>query len=283
MSLVISSEKIGNTLLIELLRHLNQTFSKIGNDFFVIGATARDIILNVLANTSSRRKTRDLDIAIAVTNWHKYDEICQGLIASGLEKSKRYAQRFYFGHYEVDVVPYGAVAKDDDNIYWPPEETIAMSVKGFDEVLSKAITVSIDNEFEIKIASLHGLFLLKLNAWLDRNISTNKDAEDLWYIIDNYYFANEERDIHPEVYELEKFDLSIGGAYWLAHDIADLLSSEDIAYYRNVLLREIEREQESRLVVQIIETHRNVISTEVLKVLQTISDVFSKRLTDFSK
>ena len=200
MSLNISSEKIDNPLLVELLRQLNRTFPKIGSDFFVIGATARDIILRVLANTSARRKTKDLDIAIAVTDWDKYNSICQTLMADGFEKSTHQAQRFYFGDYEVDIVPYGAVAKDDDNIYWPPEETIAMSVKGFDEVLSKAITVSIDNEFEIKIASLHGLFLLKLNAWLDRNIGTNKDAEDMWYIVDNYYFANEERGIHPEVY-----------------------------------------------------------------------------------
>ena len=280
MSLNISSEKIDNPLLVELLRQLNRTFSKIGSDFFVIGATARDIILRVLANTSARRKTKDLDIAIAVTGWDKYNEICQALIADGLEKSTQQAQRFYFGDYEVDIVPYGAVAKDDDNIYWPPEETIAMSVKGFDEVLSKAITVSIDNEFEIRIASLHGLFLLKLNAWLDRNIGTNKDAEDMWYIVDNYYFANEERGIHPEVYELDGFDLTVGGAYWMAHDIADLLSQEQIAYYADVLRNEIEREEDSRLVVQILETNRSVTYSDVLKVLQTISDVFSKRLTD---
>lgn len=80
-----------------------------------------------------------------------------------------------------------------------------MSVKGFAEVLREAITVCVDNEFEIRIASLHGLFLLKLNAWLDRNIGTNKDAEDMWYIVDNYYFANEGRGVHPEVYELEHF------------------------------------------------------------------------------
>ncbi len=280
MSLNISSEKIDNPLLIELLRQLNQTFSRIGSDFFVIGATARDIILRVLVNTSARRKTKDLDIAIAVTGWNKYNEICQALIADGLEKSIHQAQRFYFGDYEVDIVPYGAVAKTDDNIYWPPEETIAMSVKGFDEVLSEAITVSIDKEFEIKIASLHGLFLLKLNAWLDRNIGTNKDAEDMWYIVDNYYFANEERGIHPEVYELDGFDLTVGGAYWMAHDIADLLSNEQIAYYADVLNNEIERAEDSRLVVQILETNRSVASADVLKVLQTISDVFSKRLID---
>lgn len=37
MSLNISSEKIDNPLLIDLLRQLNHTFSRIGNDFFVIG------------------------------------------------------------------------------------------------------------------------------------------------------------------------------------------------------------------------------------------------------
>lgn len=280
MSLNISSETIDNPLLIDLLRQLNHTFSRIGSDFFVIGATARDIILRVLANTSARRKTKDLDIAIAVTGWDKYNEICQALIADGFEKSTHQAQRFYFGDYEVDIVPYGAVAKADDNIYWPPEETIAMSVKGFDEVLSEAITVSIDNEFEIRIASLHGLFLLKLNAWLDRNIGTNKDAEDMWYIVDNYYLANEGRGVHPEVYELDGFDLIVGGAYWMAHDIADLLSQEQIAYYADVIRKEIEREEDSRLVVQILETNRSVASSDVHKVLQTISDVFSKRLTD---
>lgn len=95
MSLNISSEKIDNPLLIDLLRQLNHTFSKIGNDFFVIGATARDIILQVLADTSARRKTRDLDIAIAVPNWNKYNEICKALIDDGFEKSTHQAQRFY--------------------------------------------------------------------------------------------------------------------------------------------------------------------------------------------
>lgn len=178
MNLNISSEKIENPLLVSLLHRLSLTFAKIDSDFIVIGATARDIMLSLLANTSTRRKTKDLDIAITVPEWEKYDEICRALIADGFEKSTDQAQRFYFSEYEVDVVPYGAVAKEDDNIYWPPDETKAMSVKGFNEALSKAATVSIDDKFKIKIASLQGLFLLKFNAWLDRNTCTNKDAED---------------------------------------------------------------------------------------------------------
>ena len=118
------------------------------------------------------------------------------MIADGFEKDKSKHQRFYYGDYEIDVVPYGYVAKEDDNIYWPPEETIAMSVKGFDEVLSDAIMVSIDDKFTVKIASLHGLFLLKFNAWMDRHLTTNKDAEDMSFILDNYLMANLNRDAY---------------------------------------------------------------------------------------
>lgn len=280
MSLHISSEDIGNPLLVELLRHLSVTFTKIDSDFFVIGATARDIILHALANATARRKTRDLDIAIAVTGWERYDEIKKVLIDEGYEKSKRQAQRFYRGDYEIDIVPYGAVAKDDDNIYWPPEETIAMSVKGFDEVLREAITVSIDNEFEIRIASLHGLFLLKLNAWLDRNLATNKDAEDMWYIIDNYYFANENRNIHPEVYGLDGFDLTVAGAYWMAHDIADLLNDEQVSFYNNALRKELSLAENSRLVTQILDTNRSLKSDDVVKTLSVITEVFTNRVSN---
>ena len=100
--------------------------------------------------------------------------------------------------------------KEDDNVYWPPEEDIAMSVKGFDEALSDAITVNVDDEFDIKIASLHGLFLLKFNAWLDRNIQTSKDAEDMSFILSNYFMANLDRNVYMEVYDWEILSEDIG-------------------------------------------------------------------------
>ena len=129
MSLKISSEKINNPFLVDLLEKLTDSFRRMDHDFFIIGATARDIVMQQMLNTSSRRKTRDLDLAIAVPNWQEFDKIKNSLIADGFEKDKEKHQRFYYGDYEIDVVPYGYVAKEDDNIYWPPEETIAMSVK----------------------------------------------------------------------------------------------------------------------------------------------------------
>ena len=276
MDLTISSEKIGNPLLIELLRKLTDSFGRMDREFYVIGATARDIIVQQLLDTASTRRTKDLDIAIAIPDWDAFEQIKERLVADGFKKSNDMYQRFYYGAYEVDIVPYGVVAKEDDNIYWPPEEVVAMSVKGFDEVLSEAITVSIDDEFKVKIASLHGLFLLKLNAWLDRNAKTSKDAEDMSFILSNYFMANLDREIHQEVYDWENFDEYIVGGYWLAHDLVTLLNVNQLNYYKEVIEGELAKQAESRLINQMIENSYSLKYETVRGTWQVIADVFSK-------
>ena len=280
MDLTISSEKIGNPLLVELLRKLTDSFSKMDKEFYVIGATARDIIMQQLLDTESRRRTKDLDIAIAIPDWDTFEQVKQNLIDDGFKKSRHMHQRFFYGEYELDIVPYGVVAKEDGNIYWPPEEEIAMSVKGFDEVLSEAITVSIDDDFKVKIASLHGLFLLKFNAWLDRNTKTSKDAEDMSFILSNYFMANLEREIHQEVYDWENFDDYIVGGYWLAYDIVALLNKEQLCYYKEVIEGELVKEEESRLINQIIENSYGLKYETVRDTWQAIVDVFQKAIED---
>lgn len=278
MDLTISSKKIGNPLLLELLRKLTDSFNKMGREFYVIGATARDIVMQQLLDTESRRKTRDLDIAIAIPDWDTFEQVKQKLIADGFEKSMDMQQRFFYGDYELDIVPYGVVAKEDDNIYWPPEEVVAMSVKGFDEVLSEVITVSIDDEFKVKIASLHGLFLLKLNAWLDRNAKTSKDAEDMSFILSNYFMANLDREIHQEVYDWENFDEYIVGGYWLAHDLVTLLNVNQLNYYKEVIEGELAKQEESRLVNQMIENSYGLSYETVRDTWQAMANVFQKSI-----
>lgn len=279
MNLKITSEKIANPLLVELLKKLTDSFNRMGREFYVIGATARDIIIRQLIGTTSGRRTKDLDIAIAIPDWSVFDEIKEVLVADGFKKSTDMRQRFYYGEYELDIVPYG-VAKEDDNIYWPPEEEIAMSVKGFDEVLSEAITVNIDDEFDIRIASLHGLFLLKFNAWLDRNIETSKDAEDMSFILSHYFMANLDRNVYTEVYDWENFDEYIVGGYWLARDLLLLLTKEQIVYYKDCIEKELEKDDESRLFNQIIENCYGLTYETVKEAWQTIADVFQKAIED---
>ena len=281
MDLTISSKKIGNPLLVELLRKLTVSFSSMHREFYVIGATARDIILKQVVGSESKRRTMDLDIAIAIPNWETFDEVEDMLVADGFEKSRDFKQRFYYREYELDIVPYGNVAKDNDIIYWPPEEDIAMSVKGFDEVLSNSITVSIDNEFSVKIASLHGLFVLKLDAWVDRNLVTSKDAEDMSFILQNYFMANMDRGIHSEVYDWEDFQEYVVGAYWIAFDIANLLKKEHLTYYIDIIKDELKKEEKSRLINQIVENTRNVNYDNVRKAWQMIVDVLQGAVENY--
>ena len=60
MDLTISSKKIGNPLLVELLRKLTVSFNRMHREFYVIGATARDIILKQVVGSESKRRTMDL-------------------------------------------------------------------------------------------------------------------------------------------------------------------------------------------------------------------------------
>lgn len=281
MDLTISSKKIGNPLLVELLRKLTVSFNRMHREFYVIGATARDIILKQVVGSESKRRTMDLDIAIAIPNWETFAEVQDVLVADGFEKSRDFKQRFYYREYELDIVPYGNVAKDNDIIYWPPEEEIAMSVKGFDEVLSNSITVSIDNEFSVKIASLHGLFVLKLDAWVDRNLVTSKDAEDMSFILQNYFMANIDRGIHSEVYEWEDFQEYVAGAYWIAFDIANLLKKEHLTYYIDIIKDELKKEEESRLINQIVENTRNLNYDTIRKAWQMIVDVLQDAVKNY--
>ena len=140
--------------------------------------------------------------------------------------------------------------------------------------------MNVDDEFDIKIASLHGLFLLKFNAWLDRNIQTSKDAEDMSFILSNYFMANLDRNVYMEVYDWENFDEYIVGGYWLANDLLQLLNKEQITYYKDCIEKELEKDDESRLLNQIIENSYGLSYDTVKDAWQTIADVFQKAIDD---
>ena len=194
MSYPISSNKFDNPLLKELLQKLTVYFDSIDTKFYIIGATARDIIFSAIHNQEPGRKTFDLDIAIAIPNWDDFEKISADLSnLDDFKKSTDQKQRFHYkGIYELDIVPFGEIAKEDQNIYWPPEEDHAMSVKGFSEVAKNTIALNVDEEFTVNVASLPGIFILKLIAWKDRHNKTGKDADDISFIIDSYLEINED-------------------------------------------------------------------------------------------
>jgi predicted nucleotidyltransferase len=273
MNFNISNDKLDNPLLKDLLKELNDFFSTLNMDFYVIGATARDIILSNLHDLVPDRKTIDLDIAIGISDWNQYHAIEEKLPQrEGFEKSREQKQRFiYQGVYILDIVPFGGIAKNDGNIYFPPDENPAMSVYGFPEMAKNTIDVKIDNEFSVKIASLPGLFLLKLVAWKDRYLSGSKDAYDMALLLKNYLFINTERAVneHYDLYETEHFDQIVAGAQLMAKDIKQLLEKNKPAtqYLIDILSKEIALAEESLLINQLIESDSTLQYEQALSCL----------------
>ena len=282
MSYNISSDSFLNPLLKDLLEELTKYFSSIGTEFYVIGATARDIIFSGIHNQEPGRQTDDLDIAIAIPDWNKFEEISIGLCqVDGFYKSKKQKQRFWFRKvFMLDIVPFGEIARADKNIYWPPEETHAMSVVGFTDVAKHTLQVTVDNSFIINVASLPGIFLLKLAAWRDRHIETNKDAVDMAFIISNYLDINLERaaDKHFDIYDDEDYTIYKAGAILIGRDIKEILISNQVILdeFVGILQEEVDKEDDSALINQMMETHTGLKYEEVYNGLLSITNELSK-------
>jgi predicted nucleotidyltransferase len=275
MNYTISSSHFEQPLLKPLLEQLSKFFNAIQTKFFIIGATARDMIMDAHGEKSGRT-TIDLDIAIAITNWDKYKQIEAGLIKTdGFEKDSKQKQRFiYNGFYHLDIVPFGNIMKMDDKIFWPPEEEIAMSVLGFSEVEKATYEVIVDGTLALNIASLAGIFLLKIVAWNDRHTTNNKDADDLGFILRNYFTINENRIIrqHSDLYDDNYFAIDTAGARLIGRDMADILkdSPETKQKFMAILNAELQKPDESKLIDQILKTNRIFKYEETLKCLQNI-------------
>lgn len=280
MNYNISSKKFSHPLLKPILLELSKLFKDFGLCFFVIGATARDIIMQ-LHNEGSGRLTYDLDIAITVNNWDQYKAL-----ESKIEKLPNFTkdpnqkQRFkYLNKFDLDIVPFGDIMKEDNKIFWPPDEEFAMTVLGFSAVNETALKVIIDEKVEIQIASLTGIFILKIIAWKDRNHRTNKDADDIAFILQNYLEIHREASLnyYEEIYT-EDHTILKGGATLLGIQLNEILKNHIPAKQKiiEILNTEIDQKENSKLINQIIETHRPLKLEEVLLSIQNIKDQLIK-------
>ena len=129
----ITKEELGNDLLFSTLIALEKCMAVHGLPLYVVGARARDIAMRLMKAEEPKRRTEDLDVAIAVEDWAAFDGICQTLQKYHFKRHKHTHKFFYQGNngeldFEVDVVPFGGLAVDE-KIAWPPEGNPVMSVK----------------------------------------------------------------------------------------------------------------------------------------------------------
>ncbi len=278
MDYKVESKNIEHPLLKPVLEELIPVFEKRGIKFYVIGAVARDIILD-LHNEKSNRVTMDLDLAIAISHWDDFENISADILSlPNFTKDPNQQQRFLFREkFQVDIVPYGSIKDQNDKIYWPPDESFAMHVIGFEEAEQNLLSINLDNELHFDIVSLEGVFLLKLFAWKDRFLTNSRDAEDLGFILTNYFNINREishQEPYAKVYDLEDFSEMKAGAIILAIKLNEMLSESPSvkAKLHSLFEEEICKEEASPLFNQIIETNNNLKFDDVAEAITLIND-----------
>ena len=212
-----------------------------------MGATARDILLTHVFDLPVQRATMDIDFAIALEDWHQLEQLKNTLTSSGdFYADPNIQSRLYYSQgsrntrsgYPIDLLPFGGIEQSDHHIAWPPDLAVMMNVTDYAEVLAASIAVEVAPDQTIHVASLAGLLVLKLFAWIDRGRTNAKDAKDIYQIMRNYARAgNSDRLYNEEIELLEaaEYDPDLAGIRLLGRDVLKLARSETVIKILGIL------------------------------------------------
>ncbi len=191
------------------------------------------------------RATRDIDLGIAVESWDQFQGLKERMIATGefggdskAQQRLVYTDKVDGFSIPVDLIPFRGVASADQMIAWPPARDVVLNVAGFEEAWASSLPVEVEDGFTVRVASVPGLTLLKLIAWADRGVQTNKDAADLYRLLATYAEAgNFDRLYDQELTLLEavEFDLELAGAELLGRDVCRICPAPTLEQARGWL------------------------------------------------
>jgi predicted nucleotidyltransferase len=208
--------------------------------FFVLGATARDIIFGVLYDIPTPRATLDIDLALRVRDWDQYTRLRTRMIGTGdYEEDRHQHQRLlHVNGALIDLVPFGPLESPAGIIAWPPEQDVMMQTAGFEEALASAIELVVgeDPECSIRVCTPAALAAMKLIAWHEKYPARKKDAQDLLFLMKEYVHAGNEGRLYADEKELfaaVNFSFEDASPMLLGRDMRKVVTTTT----RNALLR----------------------------------------------
>jgi len=148
-----------------LYETLSDVACSLGISFFVVGATARDMIFELGYGLPSKQATLDIDFGVRVASWGEFEKLKESLLIRGHFKHDKEVQRLqYRGELLVDILPFGEIADAKGEIRWPPDEDLVMSMVGFEDAYRAAreVRVRASPPLDILVASTRGLTIMKL-------------------------------------------------------------------------------------------------------------------------
>jgi predicted nucleotidyltransferase len=229
--LIVSEDRPLDPSILHILTVVDRVAAEQECPYVIVGATARDLLLYHVFGIPPMRATQDVDFAIAVENWEKFQHLSTALLATDHFAPSRVEHRLFLKTPQgttkipIDLIPFGGVA-EEDQIAWPPARDTVMTVAGFEDALAASVQVQVSATLSLPVVSLAALAILKLFAWQDRKTS-DKDALDLYLVIFTYADAgNIDRLYDSEIALLEQvnYDLELAGAALVGRDGRQLSS-----------------------------------------------------------
>lgn len=245
---------------VSILREIQEVSTRMNVPFFVVGATARDIILEHQFDIKPKRATIDIDIGVLIAGWDQFGTLKDELIRSArFSPSKQKQRLIYNDNFPLDIIPFGAIEDENGSISWPPDHEIRMSIAGFQECFQHAVSVKLSSspELIVKMVSLAGLALLKLISWDDNPERRRKDAPDLLLIMRHYLDAgNLDRlfDEGSDIIEADSYDYDLASARFLGRDIANISSPATKAKLIEILEREANSKHGHKITLNVIQS-----------------------------
>lgn len=248
------SNKFDDPLLIEVIRELDKATKKFDIPFFIVGATARDLVLKYGFDLNPGRATADIDIGVRVSSWGDFNQLKTELCSD--EKFRAQGNKCRLTHENgtpIDLLPFGLSSQGTGIVEWPPADGEELNMNGFKEAFEVSLDICVSNNpaLVVKVASPVGLVLLKLFAWSDRKPET-RDAIDLGYLVRDYLdLGNRERLFHehPDLVQ-EDFDYQVAGAQLLGRDLVQVCDKRTRELLMQILEPELDKNGDLPLVVQ---------------------------------
>lgn len=171
---------------------LQRGFDQFDIDFYIVGAVARDIWMTQVYNEPDHRTTKDLDLAVFISDLPVYEALQAWLTEREgfvLAQSSAFCLLYpaTTGNVVVDLMPFGAIADEQGDVYLTGRGMERISTVGFAEVLAEAATVATPTGEQWRVVTLPGMVALKLVAWQDRPEKRGKDATDIWNLLAVYF------------------------------------------------------------------------------------------------
>ena len=216
----------------------------LGIPFFVVGAAARDILLEHLHGIKPQRATADVDIGILVSDWKQFYGLKDALIKNaGFEQGRQEHRLVHPAGIPLDIVPFGQIAQETTLITWPPDHEVAMNIAGFLECHQNAVEVKISSnpDVVIKVASLAGLAVLKIISWDDNPERRGKDASDLLFILSKVADTGIEKRLlenSGDILSEESYDFVYAAVRFFGREMSAITVAETKGLITEILLRE---------------------------------------------